>query len=399
MIYEHKEWIPDQARKDKKKIMNIYVTGAATTQFGELWGVSPRSLARGSVLPALKDADIEPKLVEALYVGNMLSGMLGGQEHLGAFFAEELGLRVPAFKVEGACASGGLAFHNAVNSLLSGQYETVVVLGIEKMTDHKPEDVATALMGAGSEEERVAGATFPGLYAMLARIHMKEFGTTEEQLAAVAVKNHFHASLNPNAQFHNTLTAEQVMKSSRIADPLKLLDCSPISDGAAAVVMSARKTPRAIGIAASVVATDTLGLAQRKSLIELMATREASQKAYAIAGITAKDVDVAEVHDCFTIAEVLAMEDLGFFAKGKAAAAIAGGKTTIGNGKHVVVNPSGGLKGCGHPVGATGVKQIVELVEQLRGSAGKRQVAKARVGLAHNVGGSGATTVVHILKK
>lgn len=379
--------------------MNIYVTGAATTQFGELWGVSPRSLARGSVLPALKDADIEPKFVEALYVGNMLSGMLGGQEHLGAFFAEELGLRVPAFKVEGACASGGLAFHNAVNSLLSGQYKTVVVLGIEKMTDHKPEDVATALMGAGSEEERVAGATFPGLYAMLARIHMKEFGTTEEHLAAVAVKNHFHASLNPNAQFHNTLTTEQVMKSSRISDPLKLLDCSPISDGAAAVVMSTRKTPRAIGIAASVVATDTLGLAQRKSLTELMATREASQKAYAIAGITANDIDVAEVHDCFTIAEVLAMEDLGFFAKGKAAAAIAGGKTTIGNGKHVVVNPSGGLKGCGHPVGATGVKQIVELVEQLRGSAGKRQVSDATIGLAHNVGGSGATAVIHILKK
>src|SRR3989344_7807032 len=176
--------------------MHIYVTGAATTQFGELWGVSPRSLARGSVLSALKDADTEPKTVQALFVGNMLSGMLGGQEHLGAFFAEELGFSVPAFKVEGACASGGLAMHNAVNSLLSGQYETVVVLGIAKMTDHKPEDVATALMGAGGEEERVAGATFPGLYAMLARIHIKEFMTTEEQLATVAVKNHYHASLN-----------------------------------------------------------------------------------------------------------------------------------------------------------------------------------------------------------
>ncbi len=379
--------------------MNIYVTGAATTQFGELWGVSPRSLARGSVLPALKDADIEPKSVEALYVGNMLSGMLGGQEHLGAFFAEELGLRVPAFKVEGACASGGLALHSAVNSLLSGQYETVVVLGIEKMTDHKPEDVATALMGAGSEEERVAGATFPGLYAILARIHIKEFMTTEEQLAAVAVKNHYHASLNPNAQFHNTLTVEQVMKSSRIADPLKLLDCSPISDGAAAVVLSRKKTPHAVLIAASVVATDTLGLAQRNSLTELAATREASRKAYTIAGITADDVDVAEVHDCFTIAEVLAMEDLGFFPKGKAAAAIIQGKTTIGDSKRLVVNPSGGLKGCGHPVGATGVKQIVELVEQLRGTAGARQVKGASVGLAHNVGGSGATAVIHILKK
>ncbi len=379
--------------------MKIYVTGAATTQFGELWEVSPRSLARGSVFSALKDADTEPKAVEALFVGNMLSGMLGGQEHLGAFFAEELGLSVPAFKVEGACASGGLALHNAVNSLLSGQYKTVVVLGVEKMTDHKPEDVATALMGAGSEEERAAGATFPGLYAMLARIHMKEFGTTEEQLAAVAVKNHYHASLNPNAQFHNTLTIEQVMKSSKIADPLKLLDCSPISDGAAAVVLSSKKTSRSVEVVASVVATDTLGLAQRSSLSELKASRESAKKAYNVAGLSPKDVHIVEVHDCFTIAEVLAMEDLGFFEKGKAADAIAHGETTVGRAKRVVVNPSGGLKGCGHPVGATGVKQIVELVDQLREVAGNRQVKGAKVGLAHNVGGSGATAVVHILKK
>ena len=379
--------------------MKLFVTGAATTKFGELWNASPRGLARHAVFEALKDAETTSSSVEALFVGNMLSGMLGGQEHLGAFFAEELGLAVPAFKVEGACASGGLALHNAVNSLLSGQYKTVAVLGIEKMTDHKPEDVATALMGAGSEEERSAGATFPGLYAILARIHMREFGTTEEDLAAVAVKNHLHASLNPNAQFHNTLTVEQVMKSSRIADPLKLLDCSPISDGAAAVILSTHKTQRGVEVSASAVATDTLGLAQRKDLTQLTATREAAQKAYAIAGVTEADINVAEVHDCFTIAEVLAMEDLGFFPKGKAAAAIALGKTTVGNGKHVVVNPSGGLKGCGHPVGATGVKQIVELVDQLRGTAGKRQVSGARVGLAHNVGGSGATAVVHILKK
>ncbi len=379
--------------------MNIFVTGAATTKFGELWSASPRGLARHAVFEALKDAQTEASSVEALFVGNMLSGMLGGQEHLGAFFAEELGLTVPAFKVEGACASGGLALHNAVNSLLSGQYKTVVVLGIEKMTDHKPEDVATALMGAGSEEERSSGATFPGLYAMLARVHMSEFNTTEDVLAQVAVKNHFHASLNPNAQFHNTITVDQVMKSSKIADPLKLLDCSPISDGAAAVVLSSQKTTRGVEIVASTVATDSLGLAQRKTLTELKATRVASQRAYSLAGITAKDVDVAEVHDCFTIAEILAMEDLGFFDKGKASEAIANGSTTVGNGTYVVINPSGGLKGCGHPVGATGVKQIVELVDQLRGTAGKRQVAKARIGLAHNVGGSGATAVVHILKK
>lgn len=379
--------------------MKMYVSGVATTRFGELWSASPRSLARIAVGGAVKDAGIDHSQIEALFVGNMLSGMLGGQEHLGAFFAEELGLSVPAFKIEGACASGGLAVHNAVNSLLSGQYETVAVLGIEKMTDHKPEDVAMALMGAGSEEERSAGATFPGLYALLARVHMHEFGTTERDLAAVAVKNHYHALHNPNAQFHSEITVEQVLKSSRIADPLKLLDCSPISDGAAAVVLTRKPSVRSVEIAASVVSTDTLGLAQRNSLTELAATKHASEKAYRKAGVTAKDIDVAEVHDCFTIAEILALEDLGFFPKGKAAQAITEGKTTLGKTRKLVVNPSGGLKGCGHPVGATGVKQIAELVEQLRGNAGARQVHNARIGLAHNVGGSGATAVVHILKK
>jgi len=375
--------------------MKVYITGAATTKFGELWSASPRSLAREAVTNALKDAKLSVKYIQALFVGNMLSGMLGGQEHLGAFFAEELGLSVAAFKIEGACASGGLALHNAINSVLSGQYDTVVALGVEKMTDHKPEDVATALMGAGSDEERAAGATFPGLYACLARAHMQAFGTTEEDMAAVAVKNHFHASLNPNAQFHSSITIEQVMRSSKIADPLKLLDCSPISDGAAAVIVTnklgtglpAGKAGNRVQILASTVATDTLGLAQRENLTELKATKEAGKKAFHIAGVSPKDIDVAEVHDCFTIAEILAMEDLGFCKKGK-----------VGTLKHLVVNPSGGLKGCGHPVGATGIKQVVEIVDQLRGRAGARQVKNARVGLTHNVGGSGATAVVHILK-
>jgi len=376
--------------------MNVSVVGAATTKFGELWGVSPRTLAHEAVEGALADADIAKSNVQALFVANMLAGPLGGQQHLGPFFAEELGLPVPAMTIEGACASGGLAVHAAVNSIRSGQYDTVVVLGVEKMTDHKPEDVATALMGAGSNEERLAGATFPGLYAILARAHMEKFGTTFEELATVAVKNHFHASLNTNAQFHNTLTVEDVMKSSKIADPLTLLECSPISDGASAVVLT--KNHKGIRIIASEVATDTIGLAQRESLLEFEATKEAARRAYQKAGVTSKEIDVAEVHDCFTIAEILAMEDLGFFPKGKAAAVIVRGETTLGKTKKLVVNPSGGLKGCGHPVGATGVKQIVEIVQQLRGTAGKRQVAKARIGLAHNVGGSGATAVVHILK-
>lgn len=376
--------------------MNVSIIGAATTRFGELWEVSPRTLAREAVGSALKDAALKPRQIQSLFVGNMLSGMLGGQEHLGAFFAEELGLsHAAAFKIEGACASGGLAIHNAVNSILSGQYETVAVLGVEKMTDHRPEDVATALMGAGSSEERAAGCTFPGLYAILARAHMQKFGTTQEDLAAVAVKNHYHASLNPHAQFHRPITIEQVLKSHCVTDPLKLLDCSPISDGASALVLTAKA--KGVSIVASAVATDTLGLAQRESLIELRATKEAAQRAYKQAGIDANDIDVAEVHDCFTIAEILALEDLGFYTKGSAARAIQAGEVTLGKAKKLVVNSSGGLKGCGHPIGATGVKQVVELVDQLRGAAGKRQVKGARVGLAHNVGGTGATAVVHML--
>lgn len=376
--------------------MKVYITGAATTKFGELWDVSPRTLARDAVLGALKDAGVERRKIQALFVGNMLSGMLGGQEHLGAFFAEELGLsHAAAFKTEGACASGGLAIHNAANSILSGQYETVAVLGVEKMTDHRPEDVATALMGAGSSEERAAGCTFPGLYAILARAHMQKFGTTQEDLAAVAVKNHYHASLNPHAQFHRPITTTQVLKSHCVTDPLKLLDCSPISDGASALVLTAKA--KGVSIVASAVATDTLGLAQRESLTELKATKEAAQRAYKQAGIEVTDIDVAEVHDCFTIAEILALEDMGFVKKGEAGKRVVQGEFSLGTAKCTVVNPSGGLKGCGHPIGATGVKQVVELVDQLRGAAGKRQVKGARVGLAHNVGGTGATAVVHML--
>lgn len=381
--------------------MNVYVIGGATTKFGELWDVSPRTLAKRAFSEALREARISKNKIEALFVGNMMSGILGGQEHLGALFAEELGLTSASFKIEGACASGGLAVHAGFNAVSSGQYETVAVLGIEKMSDHKPEDVATALMGAGSDMERISGATFPGLYAILARAHMEKYGTTEAQLAAVSVKNHLHASLNPNAQFRSKITIEQVLKSTKIADPLKLLDCSPISDGAAAVIITnhpnniLKKKPKII---ASVVENDTLGIAERKSLTELRATKRASEKAFGKAKISPDKIDVAEVHDCFSIAEILALEDIGFFKKGEAAKAIEKGELTLGRSKHLVVNTSGGLKACGHPVGATGVKQIVELYLQLTNKAGARQVKDTRIGLAQNVGGSGATSVIHILK-
>jgi len=383
--------------------MKLNILGGATTKFGELWGLSPRDLARKAVGETLKESNINAGSIDALFVGNMLSGMLGHQEHLGPFFAEALGLPVPAFRIEGACASGGLAFHAAVNSILSGQYDTVLVLGIEKMTDFKPEEVASALMAAGSDEERVAGMTFPGLYAMLARAHMEKYGTKSKDLASVAVKNHFHASLNPDAQFHSLISVEQVLNSSCIADPLRLLDCSPISDGAASVILSSKEKfiskKNCVTVKASEVATDSLGLAGRDSLTQIKATRKASYNAFEKAGLETGDVDVAEVHDCFTIAEILAMEDIGFFAPAEAAGYISKGDTTLGKSKKLVVNTSGGLKGSGHPVGATGIKQIVEIYRQLAGKANDRQVEGAKVGLTHNVGGSGATAVVNIFTK
>ena len=379
--------------------MNIAVCGTGMTQFGELWGISPRALARDAVGQAITDANIEKKNIQVLYIANMLSGMLGIQAHLGALFAEELNLHIPAYTIEGACASGGLAIHTAVLSLLSDEYETALVLGVEKMTDHKPEQVSLALMGAGSDEERISGATFPGLYALIAQAHSAKYCTTEKDMAGVAVKNHFHASLNPKAQYQKTISHEQVLASSCVADPLKLLDCSPVTDGAAAVVLSKKMTKNSVQIIASQVATDTLGLAQRNSLTSLDATTRASQKAFQQAGITQKDVCIAEVHDCFTIAEILALEDMGFAKKGEAGTLIARGAFTLGKSKKTVVNTSGGLKACGHPVGATGVKQIVEITDQLRGRCGQRNVEHVRVGLAHNVGGTGGTAVVHILQK
>lgn len=377
--------------------MKVEILGGYYTKFGELWRASPKDLAREAVTACLDQSNLSLKEIEAVYVGNMLSGILGGQEHLGAFATTALGINAPAFKIEGACASGGLAVHNGVLGILSGEYKKVLVIGVEKMTDFQPEEITSALMGAGDDEERRGGATFPGLYGLMARVYMEKYGLTESEMAEVAVKNHFHASLNPKAHFRNKITVEQVMRSSYIAKPLKLLDCSPVSDGVAALVLGTSENPKIV-IEASCVATDSLGLNGRKSLTSIEATKVAVKKAYEKAGIGPKEIEVAEVHDCFTIAEIMAMEDLGFFEKGLAVEQIAKGVTRLG-GKGPVVNTSGGLKACGHPVGATGVKQMVEIYDQLRGGCRERQVKNARIGLTQNIGGSGATAVIHIIKR
>lgn len=383
--------------------MKIGVFGVGTTKFGELWNLSMEDIAKQAIDSALQDAAMKMKDIDALYVGNMLSGILFNQANLASLISGIYDVSIPAFRLEGACASGGLALHNAILGIRAGQYKKVLVLGVEKMTDHSQEEVTGGLMGAGSEDERLAGLTFPGIYALMAQAYLQDYHVSEESLAGVSVKNHYHGSFNPNAQFQKPITVADVMKSTKVADPLKLLDCSPVSDGAAAVVIgevtNEKKLSRVpIYITASEVAVDAVNLCARESLTSLKAVVLAAKKAYTKTGLTPQDIHVAEIHDCFSIAEAIATEDLGFSKRGKGAIDICNEKFTLKKGK-TITNSSGGLKSCGHPVGATGIKQIVEIVEQLQGKANARQVDGAKIGLTHNVGGSGAVAVIHVLQK
>ncbi|MDI6902570.1 MAG: thiolase domain-containing protein [Methanocellales archaeon] len=382
----------------------VVIIGVGCTNFGEMWDRSFRDIFVEAGLSALEDASIHGEEIDALYVGNMSAGKFIDQEHIGSLIADYAGLaslHVPSVRVEAACASGGLALSQGVLAVASGYHDIVVAAGVEKMTDVGTGVAIDALASAADREwEVLMGATFPGLYAMIARLHMHKYGTTREQLAMVAVKNHLNATMNPKAQYRKEISLGEVMNSTLIADPLRLFDCSPITDGAAAVVLApaeiARKhTDAPVYVKASAHATDTISLHDRRDITTLDATVHAAKKAYEMASIEPKDVDLAEVHDCFTIAEICAIEDLGFVPKGKGGPATEEGMTAL-DGK-IPVNPSGGLKACGHPVGATGIKQAVEIVLQLRGEAGKRQVGGAEVGLTHNVGGTGGTAVVHIL--
>lgn len=380
---------------------DVAIIGVGLSKFGERWDSGLKELMAEAGLGALQDANISSADIEMMYGGTMAPGRFMGQEHVAALMADQLGLKnVPAVRIENACASGGSALRQGYIAVASGIHDIVVVGGVEKMTDISSEAAATALGGAGDQEwELFQGITFPGLYAMMARRHMHEFGTTEEQMAAVAVKNHENATKNPYAQFNKKISIGDVLESRMVANPLKLLDCSPLSDGAAAVILAPLETAKKyndtpIRILASAQASDTLMLSERDSLTEIKATKIAGDKAFEQAKVTRKDISVAELHDCFTIAEIMAMEDLGFYKKGEAGKAVLDGETALNS--KLSMNTSGGLKGCGHPVGATGVKQAVEVVWQLRGDAKERQVSGAKIGLTHNVGGSGATAVVHI---
>jgi acetyl-CoA C-acetyltransferase len=381
----------------------VAIIGAGMTKFGEHWEQGFRDMVVEAGIKAITDAGISGDNIDAGYIGTMASGRLVGQEHIGGLLADYMGLNpIPITRVEGACASGSLALRQGFMDVASGMHDIVVVGGVEKMTDLGVAEVSDILGGAGDQEwELFLGATFPGIYALMARRHMLDYGTTEEMMAHVSSKNHSNGAKNPYAQFPREISVEQVMASKKIADPLKVLDCSPITDGAAGLILAPMEvaesyTKKPIEIVTSAQASDTIALHSRESLTGLKAAQVAAKKAFERAKLTPKDIDLAEVHDCFTIAEIMAIEDLGFFPKGQGGPASVEGKTRLDG--EIPINTSGGLKSCGHPVGATGIKQAVEITWQLRGEAGDRQVKDPHVGLSHNVGGSGATAVVHIYK-
>ncbi len=401
----------------------IRIIGNYITQFGELWDRSLESLFEEAVFGAgnsvfgskfdkkfvvheygtkAPESKFVVQEIEAVFVANMAGGQFSNQLHLNALVSQMLPHNPPAFRVEAACASGAIALELAGQALLSGKYKTVLVVGAEKMTDAQAQD-ATKILSGASEYQKEYGSTFPALYALLAQAHMQAFGTTREQLSAVASKNHAHGVKNLKAQFRKEISTDVISTSTLIADPLRLLDCSPVSDGAAAVILTVKNSKKYLTkpvIESVGHAQDSLNLADRESLTELKATRLAAEQAYSKAGITSKDISFAEVHDCFTIAEILASEDLGFFKKGDGGKAAFAGLTTYGKNlkkDRVVINPSGGLKACGHPVGATGIKQVAFLAELLQK---QETVNKNKLyALAHNVGGSGATAIVHILSR
>ncbi len=384
----------------------VAVLGVGQTKFGELWDRSFREIGIEAGLEALVDAKLGSGDVHALYLGNMASGSLLSQEHIAPLILDYAGLvgrHLPAIRVEGGGASGALALHEGYLAVASGLYDYVVVGGAEKMTDvadATANQIASAT--ADHEWEVVFGATLPALWALIARRHMHDYGTTREQLARVAVHDHEMAGKNPLAHYRNRLSVEQVVGAAPVAEPLGMLDCAPLSDGAAAVVLgplevARRHTDSPIRIAASEVASDTMAVQHRADITALAATAAAARRAFARARRAPADVRVAEIHDAYTISALLALEDLGFAEKGQGGPAFEAGG--FGPGGRTVVNPSGGLKAQGRPFGAVGVAQVAEIVRQLRGEAKERQVAGATLGLAHDVGGTGATSVVHLLER
>jgi acetyl-CoA C-acetyltransferase/acetyl-CoA acyltransferase len=380
------------------------VVGADMTTFG----VHDRSLEElfgEAAMGAFDDAGVEPPEVDAFYFGNALGGQTENDTHLGPKLASHVGIAgVPVQRYEDACATSANAFKNAVESVESGLHDVVLVGGVERCTPEVGKDTPemTRIFAAASHRqfEQPTGLTFPGVFALFTKRHMHEYGTTEEQLANVAVKNHGNGALNPNAHFGKEVTVEEALDGPIVADPFRLMDCCPFSDGASAVIVASEDVADSfeapVDVAGVGHATDVVPIADKDTPHVTQAARDAAAQAYEQAGASAEAMDFAEVHDCFTGAEILASEAIGFVEDGEGGAAAESGRTARDG--DVPINPSGGLKAKGHPIGATGTAQIVELTEQLRGDAGERQIDDAERALAHNLGGDAATTVVSVME-
>ena len=375
----------------------VAVIGVGVTRFGKHERTCAELFAEAA-LDALRDADLGPERIQGLYLGNVVGEAGEKQLHMGPQAASALGIpAVAATRFETACASSHAAFRHALFEIAAGAADVLLVGGAERVLT-MPTERSTEVFAYASDAvfEQPAGLTFPGVFALIARAHMAKYGTTEEQMAHVAVKNHRHGALNPKAQFQKTITLEQVLRSAPVADPLKLYDCCPFSDGAAAVVIAAedvaRRTRKPVWVLGSAQAGDAMCLHDKPDLTRALATERAAQTVYRQAGLSPRDVDVVELHDCFTIAEILATEGLGLCEPGGGGAAAEKGETSLGG--RIPINTSGGLKAKGHPIGATGAAQICEITAQLRGEAERRQVDGARVGLTHTLGGNTATVLV-----
>ena len=363
----------------------VSIIGTGQTRFAEWWEKSLRDLIDEAMTAAIENASCSALDIDAVVVANMLGEVGSDQARLGALASSLLPHRPPSLRAEAACASGAVALHTACALLESGKAETVLVVGVEKMTDVAAETIAAGLMGAAdAEKDAPSGLTFPGIFGLIATRYMHEHGLTRERLNFVSARHHKNAMSNPFAQFRAEIAPEKIAEAPLVADPLTLLDCSPISDGAAAVILSTKHTGK-IEIAASQIATDTVSIADRPTITSFAATKDAMAAALLEAGITREDIAHIELHDCFSIAALISLEDMGFAEQG------AGIRLYETENEHRTINGSGGLKACGHPVAATGIKQIIDVAKQLTAS-GKSH------GLAQNFGGACATCGIHIMR-
>ncbi len=383
-------------------MQEVAIIGIGQVPVAEHWDKRLVELAGDAVFAALADAELSQ--VDALYVGNMMAGQLDKQSHLGALVSDWVGMRgIEAMTVEAACGSGALALRTALMAVASGIVTSALAVGVEKMTDTSPGETTAALATAASADwEGIHGVTFVGLNALIMRRYMYEYGWQHEDFAPFSINAHANGVNNPNARFQAPITAEIYKRATMIADPINLMDASPIGDGAAAAVVvpadlvKGRKGKQVIKIAGSAVATDSLAVHDRQDPLWLTAAEKSAKEAYLQAGIKPEEIDFFEVHDAFTIMSALSLEACGFAERGQGPRlALEGEIFTQGK---IPVTTMGGLKARGHPVGATGMYQIVETVLQLRGEAGPAQIDGAKIGMAQNIGGSGATVITHILK-